>query len=102
MYFDYLNVLVFASVGLVFVFANMIVGSVIRPKRKTEQGLEVYGSRVRIPSPAPRVYKGANASPADGRAFNFPKLAFRQVPLEGRRGRVEASREHGHPMLIAA
>ena len=42
MYFDYLNVLVFSGVGLVFVFANMIAGSLIRPKRKTTQGLEVY------------------------------------------------------------
>lgn len=42
MYFDYLNLLVFASVGLLFVFINTIVGSVIRPKRKTDQGLEVY------------------------------------------------------------
>jgi NADH-quinone oxidoreductase subunit A len=42
MYFDYLNVLVFAAIGLVFVFANMIVGSLIRPKRKNPEGLEVY------------------------------------------------------------
>ncbi|MAF64911.1 MAG: NADH-quinone oxidoreductase subunit A [Planctomycetes bacterium] len=42
MYFDYFNVLIFAAVGFVFVFANMIIGSVIRPKRKTEQGREVY------------------------------------------------------------
>ncbi|MFT5051157.1 MAG: NADH-quinone oxidoreductase subunit A [Chlamydiales bacterium] len=42
MYFDYLNVLVFCSVGLVFVFANMIVGSIIRPRRKTKDGLEIY------------------------------------------------------------
>ena len=42
MYFDYLNVLVFCSVGFVFVFANMIVGSIIRPKRKTSDGLEIY------------------------------------------------------------
>lgn len=42
MYFDYLNVLVFASVGLVFVFANMVVGSLIRPKRTNPEGLEVY------------------------------------------------------------
>jgi NADH-quinone oxidoreductase subunit A len=42
MYFDYLNVLVFASVGIVFVFANMIIGSVIRPKRTHKEGLEVY------------------------------------------------------------
>ena len=42
MYFDYFNVLVFASVGFVFVFVNMVVGSIIRPKRKTTQGLETY------------------------------------------------------------
>ncbi len=42
MYFDYLNVLVFASVGLVFVFANMVIGSLIRPKRTNPDGLEVY------------------------------------------------------------
>jgi NADH-quinone oxidoreductase subunit A len=42
MYFDYLNVLVFAAVGLVFVFANMLIASVLRPKRKTDEGLETY------------------------------------------------------------
>ena len=42
MYFDYLNVLVFAAVGLVFVFANLLVASVLRPKRKTDEGLETY------------------------------------------------------------
>ena len=42
MYFDYLNALVFASVGFVFVFLNVIIGSVIRPRRKGTQGLEVY------------------------------------------------------------
>ena len=42
MYFDYLNVLVFSTVGIVFVFVNMILGSIIRPKRKTDAGLEVY------------------------------------------------------------
>jgi len=42
MYFDYLNVLVFASVGLVFVFANLIVASIVRPKRKSDVGLETY------------------------------------------------------------
>jgi len=42
MFFDYLNVLVFGSVGILFVFVNVLVGSVIRPKRKTDQGLEVY------------------------------------------------------------
>ena len=42
MYFDYLNVLVFSAVGLVFVFANLIVASIIRPKRKVTEGLETY------------------------------------------------------------
>ncbi len=42
MYFDYLNVLVFSGVGLVFVFANLLIASVIRPKRGHEQGLETY------------------------------------------------------------
>ena len=42
MYFDYLNVLVFASVGILFVFANVMVGSILRPRRTTDQGLEVY------------------------------------------------------------
>jgi NADH-quinone oxidoreductase subunit A len=42
MYFDYLNVLIFSGVGLVFVFANMIAGALIRPRRKTTQGREVY------------------------------------------------------------
>lgn len=42
MYFDYLNVLVFASVGLVFVFANLLIASVVRPKRLTDEGLETY------------------------------------------------------------
>jgi NADH-quinone oxidoreductase subunit A len=42
MLFDYLNVLVFASVGLVFVFANLLLASVIRPTRKTDEGLDTY------------------------------------------------------------
>lgn len=42
MYFDYLNVLVFASVGILFVFVNVLIGSILRPRRKTDQGLEVY------------------------------------------------------------
>lgn len=42
MYFDYLNVLLFASVGFLFVFINVAVGSLIRPKRDTEEGLETY------------------------------------------------------------
>ena len=42
MYFDYLNVLVFAAVGLVFVFANLIVATLIRPARTSDEGLETY------------------------------------------------------------
>ena len=42
MYFDYLNALVFAAVGFVFVFANLVLASVLRPKRKTGVGLETY------------------------------------------------------------
>jgi len=42
MFFDYLNVLVFGAVGLAFVFVNVLLGSIIRPKRKTDQGLEIY------------------------------------------------------------
>jgi NADH-quinone oxidoreductase subunit A len=42
MYFDYLNVFVFAAVGLVFVFANLLLASILRPRRKTDVGLETY------------------------------------------------------------
>jgi NADH-quinone oxidoreductase subunit A len=42
MYFDYLIVLVFAAVGLLFVFANLVVASLIRPRRVGEVGLETY------------------------------------------------------------
>lgn len=42
MHFDYFNALVFAGVGFVFVIVNMLVGAIIRPTRKTEDGLEVY------------------------------------------------------------
>lgn len=42
MYFDYLIVLVFCAVGLAFVFANLIVASVIRPRRTVDVGLETY------------------------------------------------------------
>ena len=42
MYFDYLNALVFAAVGFLFVFVNLIVASILRPRRKTEVGLETY------------------------------------------------------------
>jgi NADH-quinone oxidoreductase subunit A len=42
MYFDYLNVLVFSAVGLVFVFANLVLASIVRPKRTTSEGLGTY------------------------------------------------------------
>ena len=42
MYFDYITVLVFAAVGLVFVFANLLIASIVRPKRDTDVGLETY------------------------------------------------------------
>jgi NADH-quinone oxidoreductase subunit A len=42
MFFDYLNVLVFVAVGMVFVFANLLLASVIRPRRTTNVGLETY------------------------------------------------------------
>jgi len=42
MHFDYLNVLLFSSVGFFFVFINVAVGSLIRPKRASDEGLEVY------------------------------------------------------------
>ncbi|MDA1263500.1 MAG: NADH-quinone oxidoreductase subunit A [Planctomycetota bacterium] len=42
MYFDYLNLLVFASVGFAFVFVNVLISGLVRPKRKTDVGLEVY------------------------------------------------------------
>jgi len=42
MLFDYLNVLVFIAVGLVFVFATLLIASLIRPRRKTSEGLETY------------------------------------------------------------
>jgi NADH-quinone oxidoreductase subunit A len=42
MHFDYLIVLVFAAVGLLFVLANLAVASIVRPRRKTAEGLETY------------------------------------------------------------
>jgi NADH-quinone oxidoreductase subunit A len=42
MHFDYFNVLVFAAVGLVFVFANLVLASILRPKRTHDAGLETY------------------------------------------------------------
>ena len=42
MYFDYLTALVFCMIGVGFVFVNLLVASVIRPSRKTDEGLETY------------------------------------------------------------
>ncbi len=42
MYFDYANILVFTLAGMAFVFVNMLVGALVRPKRTTEEGLEAY------------------------------------------------------------
>ena len=42
MFFDYFTVLVFSGVGLIFVFANLIVASILRPSRAHEEGLEIY------------------------------------------------------------
>jgi len=42
MYFDYFILLVFAAVGLAFVFVNLIVASILRPRRTVDEGLEVY------------------------------------------------------------
>jgi NADH-quinone oxidoreductase subunit A len=42
MHFDYLNVLVFLVVGFLFVIVNLMIGSLIRPKRKGTVGLETY------------------------------------------------------------
>jgi NADH-quinone oxidoreductase subunit A len=42
MYFDYLNVLVFSAVGLGFVFVNLLIASILRPKRTVKEGLETY------------------------------------------------------------
>ncbi len=42
MFFDYANVFVFALGGAVLVFGGMWLGSLIRPKREGEAGLEPY------------------------------------------------------------
>lgn len=42
MYFHYANILVFLLAGMGFVFLNMLLGSLVRPKRKTPDGLEPY------------------------------------------------------------
>jgi NADH-quinone oxidoreductase subunit A len=42
MQFDYLNVLVFAGVGLAFVFVNLLIFRLVRPRRTVETGLETY------------------------------------------------------------
>lgn len=41
-YFDYANVLVFLLAGMGFVFANLLLGALVRPRRKTADGLEAY------------------------------------------------------------
>jgi len=41
-YFDYVNVLVFLLVGIGFVFVNMALGSLVRPKRSSPEGLSPY------------------------------------------------------------
>jgi NADH-quinone oxidoreductase subunit B len=41
-YFDYANVLVFLLVGVGFVFVNMALGSLLRPKRASAEGLSPY------------------------------------------------------------
>jgi len=41
-YFHYANILVFLVAGMAFVFLNMVIGSLLRPKRKTDEGLEPY------------------------------------------------------------
>ncbi|HEX9794294.1 MAG TPA: NADH-quinone oxidoreductase subunit A [Planctomycetota bacterium] len=42
MYFHYANILVFTLAGMAFVFMNMVLGSLLRPQRKTTDGLEPY------------------------------------------------------------
>jgi len=42
MYFDYFNVFVFLTTGLLFVFANMIVGGLVRPQKPTPEKLSPY------------------------------------------------------------
>ena len=42
MYFDYFNALVFLVTGILFVFANMILGGLIRPQKPTPEKLSPY------------------------------------------------------------
>ncbi|MBT3340364.1 MAG: NAD(P)H-quinone oxidoreductase subunit 3 [Planctomycetes bacterium] len=42
MHFDYANILVFLLAGGFFVFAIVLLGTIIRPKRDTDVGLEPY------------------------------------------------------------
>jgi len=42
MYFDYANVLIFLLAGVAFVFINMLIGSLIRPKRPSDEKLTPY------------------------------------------------------------
>jgi len=41
-HFDYANILVFLLAGGFFVFAIVLLGTIIRPKRDTDVGLEPY------------------------------------------------------------
>jgi len=53
MYFDYFNVFVFLVTGILFVFLNMVLGSLVRPQKPTPEKLSPY--ECGIPSPgAPR------------------------------------------------
>jgi NADH-quinone oxidoreductase subunit A len=42
MYFDYFNVFVFVVTGLLFVFLNMFLGSLVRPNNPTAEKLSPY------------------------------------------------------------
>ena len=42
MYFDYANVLVFLLAGMAFVVISLVLGSLIRPARTDDKGLEPY------------------------------------------------------------
>ena len=42
MYFEYANVLVFLLAGMGLTAAGLLLGSLIRPKRTTDEGLEPY------------------------------------------------------------
>ena len=42
MYFDYFNVFVFLVTGILFVFLNMVLGSLVRPQKPTPEKLSPY------------------------------------------------------------